>query len=88
MVVASKKNYGSDSCIRNWMDSYWYLYGGQTSAKQANIHIYTMDKSSTVADISECYKRCEPTLLCAIDQEKCSAAKSMLQTYSSSQQAS
>ena len=70
------------------MDSYWYLYGGQTSAKQANIHIYTMDKSSTVADISECYKRCEPTLLCAIDQEKCSAAKSMLQTYSSSQQAS
>ena len=70
------------------MDSYRYLYGGQTFAKQANIHIYTMDKSSTVADISECYKRCEPTLLCAIDQEKCSAAKSMLQTFSSSQQAS
>ena len=88
MVVASKKNHGSDSCICNRMDSYWYLYGGQTSAKQANIHIYTMDKSSTVADISECYKRCEPTLLCAIDQEKCSAAKSMLQTFSSSQQAS
>ena len=86
MVVAGKKSHGSDSCIRNRMDSYWYLYAGQTSAKQANIHTFAMDKSSAVTDISQCYKCCEPTLLCAIDQEICSAATSMLQTYSSSQQ--
>ena len=87
VVVVCEKSHSLDGCVHNWMDSYWYLYAGPSASKHTSIHFFTMDKSSTFADIPQCYQRFEPTLLCATDQEICSDIKRMLQTYSPTQQA-